>query len=179
MLASARKKVVVVLDQGSLFRGNAEGKIREKVIAADLVECVISLPEKLFYNTGAPGAILVFNKNKGADRKDRMLFINASNEYQKHKEIRRLNQLSPENISKIVGAFETFEEIDGFSAIKTNDEVLKRGGNLNVTLYVSDARSEEIIDIKAVLSDIDKIDKQIEEVSEKLNSYMRELGYLD
>lgn len=179
MLASAKKRVVVVLDQGSLFRGNAEGKIREKVIAADLVECVISLPEKLFYNTGAPGAILVFNKNKDANRKNRIIFINASNEYQKHKEVRRLNQLSQENISKIVGTFESFKEMDGFSAIKTNDEVLKRDGNLNVTLYVSDAKSEEIIDIKAVLSDIDEIDKQLEEVNGKLNSYMKELGYLD
>ena len=64
MLASSKKRVAVVLDQGSLFRGNAEGRIRSAVIAADLVECVISLPEKLFYNTGAPGAILVFNKAK-------------------------------------------------------------------------------------------------------------------
>ena len=64
MITSSRKRVAVVLDQGSLFRGNAEGKIRSAVIAADLVECVISLPEKLFYNTGAPGTILVFNKSK-------------------------------------------------------------------------------------------------------------------
>ena len=99
MLASSKKRVAVVLDQGSLFRGNTEGKIRSAVIAADLVECVISLPDKLFYNTGAPGAILVFNKSKSANQKEKILFINASNEFGKHKEVRKLNQLYLENIS--------------------------------------------------------------------------------
>jgi type I restriction enzyme M protein len=179
MLASARKRVAVVLDQGSLFRGNAEGKIRSAVIAADLVECVISLPEKLFYNTGAPGTILVFNKSKSENQKGKILFINASNEYGKHKEVRKLNQLYPENIERIADTFETFKENEGFSVIKTNDEVLKQNGNLNVTLYVSPITHEAQIDIRSVLSEINDVDKQFEEVNGKLNSYMKELGYID
>ena len=178
MLASSKKRVAVVLDQGSLFRGNAEGKIRNAVIAADLVECVISLPEKLFYNTGAPGAILVFNKYKNANQKGKILFINASNEFGKHKEIRKLNQLYPENIERIARAFETFHEHEGFSVIKSNDDVLKHNDNLNVTLYVSQLTKEEKIDIRSVLSEINDIDKQIEDVNQNLNSYMKELGYI-
>ena len=179
MLASSRKRVAVVLDQGSLFRGNAEGKIREAVIEEDLVECVISLPEKLFYNTGAPGAILVFNKAKNTNQKGKILFINASNEFSKHKEIRKLNQLYPEHIERIANTFETFQELEGLSVTKTNEDVLKQNGNLNVTLYVYQITREEQIDIRSVLAEINEVDKRLEEVNEKLNSYMKELGYID
>ena len=179
MVASSKKRVAVVLDQGSLFRGNSEGKIRNQIIGADLVECVISLPEKLFYNTGAPGAILVFNKNKNSNRKGRILFINASKEFGKHREVRKLNQLHPENIRKIVNAFETFQEKEGFSSIKSKEEVLKQNGNLNVTLYVSLISNEEQIDIREVLSEISEADVQLNNVDEQLNSYLKELGYVD
>jgi len=91
MLYTARKKAVVVIDQGALFRGGREREIRSKIVAEDLVEAVILLPEKLFYNTQAPGVIIVFNKNKPPERKGKILFINASNEYKPHPEIRRLN----------------------------------------------------------------------------------------
>ena len=179
MIASSRKRVAVVLDQGSLFRGNAEGKIRNAVIEADLVECVISLPEKLFYNTGAPGVILVFNRSKDSKQKGKILFINASNEFGKHKEVRKLNQLYPENILNIVSAFETFQDHEGFSAVRTKEEVLKQNGNLNVTLYVSRISNEERIDIRSVLSEIGDVDKQLKEVDDELNSYLKELGYID
>ena len=179
MLASSRKRVVVVLDQGSLFRGNIEGKIRKSVIDADLVECVISLPEKLFYNTGAPGSILVFNKSKNLKLKDKILFISASTEFGKHKEIRKLNQLYPENIQRIVNALETFQDQEGFSVVKSKEDVLKQDGNLNVSLYVSQINNEEQIDIRKVISEISEVGNQIKEVDEKLNSYLKELGYYD
>ena len=179
MTSTSKKKVVVVLDQGSLFRGNREGEIRKKIIEADLVECIISLPEKIFYNTGAPGAILVFNKNKSEDSRNKILFINASNEFGKHRETRRLNQLYPENIEKIIKTFESFEDITGFSIVKTKEEVLKHDGNLNVTLYVSQIMNEEIVDIREVLSRVTKLDDQLIEVDKKLDLYLKELGYLD
>ncbi|MEM0156426.1 MAG: class I SAM-dependent DNA methyltransferase [Thermoplasmataceae archaeon] len=179
MIASSRKKVAVVLDQGSLFRGNREGEIRKKIVEQDLVECVISLPEKLFYNTGAPGAILVFNRAKNEKSKNRILFINASSQYGKHKEIRKLNQLYPEHIDNIVDALESFETRDGFCAVKSKEEVLKQDGNLNVPLYVSQTDHEEEIDIRNVLSEISKVDGELKEVDEKLNAYLKELGYID
>lgn len=83
MLASAKDnsgRVGVVIDNGCLFRGGKEKAIRSAVINNDLIEAVILLPEKLFYNTGAPGAIILFNKNKSAGRKRKILFINASSE---------------------------------------------------------------------------------------------------
>ena len=179
MLASSKKRVAVVLDQGSLFRGNAEGKIRSSVVTADLVECVISLPGKLFYNTSAPGAIIVINKSKNAKQRGKIIFINASNEFGKHKEVRKLNQLYPEHIERIAGAFENFQQKEGFSVIKSIEDVMKNNGNLNVTLYVSQVIKEEEIDIKSVLSETNDVDEQLEEVNGKLNSYLKELGYID
>ncbi len=179
MLATAKKRVVVVLDQGALFRGNTEGKIRKSVIEKDLVECVISLPEKLFYNTGAPAAILIFNKNKESQRKDKILFIDASQEFGKHKEVRRLNQLYPEHIDKIVNTLNSFQDQEGFSSVRPKDFVLSQDGNLNVTLYVSKIDYEEKIDIKKVLSDISEVDNKLKEIDENLNSYLKELGYYD
>lgn len=179
MLASAKKRVVVILDQGALFRGNVEGKIRKSVIEKDLVECIISLPEKLFYNTGAPAAILIFNRNKESQRKDKILFIDASEEFGKHKEVRRLNQLYPEHIDKIVNAFNSFQDQEGFSSTRSKDFVLSQDGNLNVTLYVTKIDNQERIDIKKVLSDISETDNKLKQVQEKLNSYLKELGYYD
>jgi type I restriction enzyme M protein len=91
MLASLKPngRMGVVLDQGVLFRGGAEGKIRQKVVDDDLVECVIALPEKLFYNTGSPGCLVFLNKNKLRDRKGKVLFIFAANNFEKLKNMNR------------------------------------------------------------------------------------------
>ncbi len=170
MLSSSKKRVAIVLDQGSLFRGNREGEIRKKIIDADLVECVISLPEKLFYNTGAPGAIIIFNKNKELNRKSKILFIDASNEFGKHNRVRKLNQLYPENIEKIFNTFQNFTDIKGFSSVISIDTVQKNDGNLNVPLYISRIDNEENIDIKETIEKISKVENDLNNVNEKLNS---------
>jgi type I restriction enzyme M protein len=107
MLASANDKdgrVGVVIDNGCLFRGGKEKAIRTATLNSDKIEAVILLPEKLFYNTGAPGAILILTKNKPASRLGKILFINASKEYQQHPEVRKLNQLADSHIDKIAKA---------------------------------------------------------------------------
>ena len=179
MLASAKSRVAVVLDQGSLFRGNTEGKIRSAIVSKDLLEGVVSLPEKLFYNTGAPGAILIFNKDKPVERKGRICFINASNEFRKHIEIRRLNQLSPENINRIAHVFESFSDEAGFSRVVDLEEIEENNGNINVTMYVSPVSDEEQIDIRTTISEIAALDQDLAKVESKLKGFLKELGYLD
>ena len=107
MLASAKEngRVGLVVDNGCLFRGGKERAIRRRIIEKDWIECVILTPEKLFYNTGAPGAIIIFNKNKSQKRRNKILFINASNEFIPHPSVRRLNSLSKDNIKKIANAY--------------------------------------------------------------------------
>ena len=176
LLYTARKKAVVVIDQGALFRGGREREIRSRILDEDLVEAVILLPEKLFYNTNAPGVIIVFNKEKPTERKGKILFINASNEYKPHPEIRRLNTLGEDNIEKIVKAYEEFTETPGFSRIVPLEEIRKNEYNLNVTLYVTPLTSQEEIDIMKEYQELLKVEEEKKQLLEKINEIMTELA---
>lgn len=180
MLASADEKngrVGVVIDNGALFRGGKEKAIRQKFMVPenDLLECVILLPEKLFYNTGAPGAIMIFNKNKSEERKGKVLFINASNEYKQHPEVRRLNWLAPENIKKIVETHGSFKEIEGFSKVVSLDKIKENDYNLNVSLYVAPKEETERIDIEKEWDALQKIEMELSEVEKKLDEWLKEV----
>ena len=176
MLYTARKKVVVVIDQGALFRGGREREIRSKIISEDLVEAVVLLPEKLFYNTNAPGAIIVFNKNKPPERKGKVLFINASNEYKPHPEIRRLNILGEDNIEKIVKTYREYVEVPEFSKIVPLEEIRKNDYNLNVTLYVALIGGEKEIDILREYQELKRIEEERAQLLEKINEIMTGLA---
>ena len=180
MLASADDKdgrVGVVIDNGCLFRGGKEKVIRTAIISpdADKIEAVILLPEKLFYNTGAPGAILILNKNKPEARKEKILFINASREYQQHPEIRKLNQLADSNIDKIAKAYKEFKEIEGFSRIVGFDEIKEIDFNLNVTLYVFPEEETEKIDVEKEWEDLRRLEKETTEIEAKIGGYLKEI----
>ena len=175
MLYTARRKAVVVIDQGALFRGGKEREIRSKIIDEDLVEAVILLPEKLFYNTQAPGAILVFNKSKPQERRGKILFINASNEYKPHPEVRRLNILGEDNIDKITKAYREFAEVPGFSRIVPIEEVRKYNYNLNVTLYVTPTGEEESIDLVSEWEELKRIEQERQELINKVSHIMNEI----
>ncbi|MEW6002154.1 MAG: class I SAM-dependent DNA methyltransferase [Nitrospirota bacterium] len=178
MLASANDKtgrVGVVIDNGCLFRGGKEKAIRTSIVNAGLIEAVILLPEKLFYNTGAPGAIIVLNKNKPMERKGRVFFINASKEYQQHPEVRKLNQLGDDRIKKIVEAYKEFRNEDGFSKIIEIDKIKENDYNLNVTLYVFPEEATEEIDVAKEWEELKKLEKEIITVEKKIEGYLKEL----
>jgi len=179
MIASAddeKGRVGIVIDNGCLFRGGKERVIRSRVLEDDLIECVILLPEKLFYNTGAPGAIIIFNKNKPEERKKKFLFINASQEYEQHPDVRKLNRLGYKNIEKIVGVYRDFKEIEGFSRIVSLDEIKENDYNLNVTLYVFPEEEIEEIDVTKEWQELQKIENKIKDVEEKIEEYLKEAG---
>ena len=177
MLASAKQngRVGLIVDNGCLFRGGAEKAVRSKVVDKDLVECVILLPEKLFYNTGAPAAIMIFNSNKPADRKGKILFINASNEVIPHPSVRRLNSLSRKNIAKIVEAYQKFVDIEGFSRIVAAGEVRDNDCNMNVTLYVMQIERGETLDVEKEFSELKKLEEERVKVEKELEDIMTQL----
>ncbi len=178
MLASANDKtgrVGVVIDNGCLFRGGKEKAVRTAILNADLIESVILLPEKLFYNTGAPGAVIVLNKNRSKKRKGKVFFINASREFQQHPEVRKLNQIGDEHIKKIVEAYKEFKEEDGFSKVIEIDKIKENDYNLNVTLYVFPEEETEEIDVEREWEELKKLEKEIFVVEEKIGGYLREL----
>ncbi|MCP2519533.1 type I restriction-modification system subunit M [Candidatus Aminicenantes bacterium AC-708-M15] len=180
MLASAddeKGRVGIVIDNGCLFRGGREKSIRTLIVMADLIESIILLPEKLFYNTGAPGAILIFNKNKPEKRKGKILFINASKEFEQHPEVRKLNRLGEKHIDKIADTYKKFKEEEGFSRIVSLDEIKENDYNLNVSLYVFPEEEIEEIDIAKEWQELMEINQELNKVEKKIEAYLKELNY--
>jgi type I restriction enzyme M protein len=171
----ANKKVGIVLDNGALFRGGKEKNIRRAAVEKDLIDAVILLPEKLFYNTGAPGVVLILSKNKPDERKGKILFINASNEFEGHPEIRRLNIIAKKNLKEIVDAYRQFEDIEGFARVVSLQEIRENNYNLNVTFYVYPKEEEEQIDLPAELTKFERIDAEEKEAVTKAINFAREV----
>jgi len=163
----------IVLDQGALFRGGAEGRVRREVVKKDLVECVVTLPEKLFYNTGAPGCLIFFNNDKLEEQKSKVLFIYAAESYEK---LSNMNQLREEDIDKIVSTYNEFADSEKYSHVVELKEIKENDYNLSVTRYVDIFDPPEPIDIKQVWNEINELEKQRQEAEKKIREYMREIG---
>lgn len=161
----------VVLPHGVLFRGSSEGKIRQQLIDENLLKAVIGLPANLFFGTGIPATILVFDKNK--DDNTEVLFIDASNEFDNAK---NQNKLSDANIEKIVNTYKNWETIDKYSYVTKLEEIQENDYNLNIPRYVDTFEEEEPVDIKATQDEIKAIKRQIETVEQKLEQHLAELG---
>ncbi len=164
----------VVLPHGILFRGGTEGKIRKGLLEDDLIEAIVGLPEKLFYNTGIPASIIVINKSKPENLKDKVVFIDASSEYKSGK---NQNTLTPDNIKKIVDGYDGLTDIDKFMRVVDMSEIKENDYNLNISRYIDTSDEEVIIDIKATMEDITELEVKEQELDEKLNGYLKELGF--
>ena len=138
----------VVMPHGVLFRGSSEKAIRQGMLNDDLLEAVIGLPAGLFYGTGIPACLLIINKNKPAERKGRVLFINSELEYQEGK---NQNSLRPQDIEKIVQTFEDFAEIRRYSRVFTLAEIAENDYNLNIRRYADTSPPPEMFDVRAIL----------------------------
>ena len=165
-------KVGVIVPHGVLFRGSSEGKIRKQLIDENLLEAVIGLPSNLFFGTGIPAAILIFNKGKG-DNKD-VLFIDASKEYEEGK---KQNKLRDKDISRIVEAYKKFETVDKYAYRATIDEIKENDYNLNIPRYVDTFEDEKPIDIQAVQKEIEELEKELVNVRKEMDGYLKELGF--
>lgn len=164
-------KVGVIVPHGVLFRGSAEQKIRQKLIEENLLEAVIGLPTNLFYGTGIPAAILIFNKAKTT--KD-ILFVDASKEFDDGK---KQNVLRPQDISKIVTAYKDFKTIEKYSSVVKPEEVAENDFNLNIPRYVDTFEEEEPVDITEVQKNIIQLEAELVEVRDEMNKHLKELGF--
>jgi type I restriction enzyme M protein len=161
----------VVVPHGVLFRGSSEGSIRQKLIEENLLDAVIGLPEKLFYGTGIPAAILIFKKSKGNDK---VMFIDASRECKAGK---NQNLLTEENIAKIIATYKAGENVDKYAYVANLDEIKGNDYNLNIPRYVNTFEEEEEIDLMAVRREREKLKAQLTELETKMAKYLGELGY--
>ena len=163
-------KVGVIVPHGVLFRGGSEGKIRKALIEENLLDAVIGLPANLFFGTGIPTAILVFDR--GRTTKD-VLFIDASREYLDGK---NQNKLRPQDIDKIVQTHKTYKTVDKYAYRATFDEIAENDFNLNIPRYVDTFEEEEEIDIAAVQKEIDDIEGELKNTRKEMAKYLKELG---
>lgn len=164
-------RMAVVVPHGVLFRGAAEGKIRTKLIEENLLDAVIGLPEKLFFGTGIPAAILLFRKSK-ADTS--VLFIDASREF-----ISGTNQnvLNAGHIDKIVATYTARETVDKYAYHATAEEIAENDFNLNIPRYVDTFEEEEEIDLMAVRGERTRLKDELTDLEIKMEGYLQELGY--
>lgn len=173
MIETAREgtgKVGVVVPHGVLFRGAAEGKIRQKLIEENLLEAVIGLPANLFFGTGIPAAILLFNKGKTHGD---VLFIDASREY---KDAKNQNILTEEYVQKITATYQAFQSIEKYAYRATPQEIADNDFNLNIPRYVDTFEEEVEIDLNAVKADITRLESELATVRVKMQGYLEELG---
>jgi type I restriction enzyme M protein len=161
----------VVVPHGVLFRGAAEGKIRKQLIEENLLDAVIGLPEKLFYGTGIPAAILVFRKKKPDQS---VLFIDASREFQAGK---NQNRLSEANIAKIVSTYQARKGVDKYAYLATPEEIKENDYNLNIPRYVDTFEEEAEIDLVAVRKEREQLKKELAGLEQEMEKYLKELGY--
>jgi type I restriction enzyme M protein len=162
--------MAIILPHGVLFRGGAEERIRSKLLKDGNIDTVIGLPANLFFSTGIPVCILVLKKCK---KPDDVLFINASEHYEKGK---RQNKLLPEHIDKIINAYQFRKEEERYSRRVSMEEIETNGYNLNISRYISTAMAEEEIDLGAVNEELETQEQEIVAAKEKHNTFLKELG---
>jgi type I restriction enzyme M protein len=176
MVASlnVKGKMASVVPHGVLFRGGAEKKIRTGFLKDDLIEAVIGLPQNIFYGTSIPAAIIVINKNKDEDRKNKVLFIDSSNDFVKDG---NKNKLRDEDIEKIVKTFDEYKDVEKYASVVDLKTIEENDYNLNISRYVDTTEPEPEVDIDLVLEDIRELKLKMADSEEKLNEYLEELGF--
>jgi type I restriction enzyme M protein len=170
-------KAGVVVPHGVLFRGASEGKIRQKTIEENLLEAVIGLPANLFFGTGIPAAILVFNKDK---KNKNVLFIDSSQHFESGK---NQNKLNDNHINHIVETYQKFNEgkleagitEEKFSYVATPEEITENDFNLNIPRYVDTFEEEAEVDINAVQVEIERLEDELKVVQSQMANYLKEL----
>ena len=179
MVEAAQEKesrVSVVVPHGVLFRGAAEGRIRQKMIEENLLDTVVGLPGNLFPTTSIPVAILVFDRsreNGGTNqRRKNVLFVDASREYLPNK---NQNALSDAHIEKILAAVKARKEADKYAHVATFDEIKENDFNLNIPRYVDTFEEEKEIDIDAVQQEIDALEKELVQVRATMAVKLKEI----
>ena len=141
----------IVCFPGVMYRSGAEQKIRQYLIDNNYIDCVIQLPDNLFYGTSIATCIMVLKKSK---RENKTLFIDASREFVK---VTNSNKLTEENIARIVAAFTARADEDYFARLVDNGEIAEQGYNLSVSTYVAQEDTRETVDIQALNAEIERI----------------------
>lgn len=153
-----------------MFRGAAEGAIRQTIIEKNYLDTVIGLPANLFYGVSIPTTILVFKKNRKT--KD-ILFIDTSNEFEKGK---NQNKLTDKNINKIIETYRNRVDVDKYAHVVSLEEIKENEFNLNIPRYVDTFEEEQVINLAEVSKLLEQDKQEIAELEAKINEQLKILG---
>jgi type I restriction enzyme M protein len=162
-------RVGVIVPHGVLFRGGSEGRIRQQLIAENLLDAVIGLPENLFYGTGIPAAMLLFKRNR---QDDSVLFIDASRDYASGT---NQNRLRAEDRAKIVATYRARQPVTKYAHLAPRHQLAENDYNLNIPRYVDTFEAEETVDLTAVSAEIGRIRTELGEIEGRMQMYLLEL----
>ena len=165
--------MAIVLPHGVLFRGAAEGKIREKLLRSGNIYAVIGLPANLFYNTSIPTCIVVLKKHR--DGRD-VLFIDASKKFNKGK---KQNEMTDKHIDSVMDLYVRRETVDKESYLASFEDIEKNDFNLNIPRYVDNFEKEEPINIQELLVDMKQTDAELQKTQNEFVSMLHELTSSD
>lgn len=165
--------MAIVLPHGVLFRGAAEGKIREKLLRAGNIYAVIGLPANLFYNTSIPTCIIVLKKHReGRD----VLFIDASQKFSKGK---KQNEMTDEHIDAVMKLYSDRTTVDKEAYLAGFEDIEKNDFNLNIPRYVDNFEQEEEINLNELLTNMENTDKELEQVQGEFLTLLKDLTSTD
>ena len=165
----------VVVPHGVLFRGGAEGRIREAMLKADIIEAVIGLAPNLFYGAGIPAAILIVRKSKPKDRKGKVLVVNGATTYLPGK---AQNYLTDENVRKLADAFHAFADAEKLARVVAVEEIEANLWNLNISRYVQTGADVENVDVTAEVSNLQDLIAKRNEAEAVMFKHLKRLGYV-
>ncbi|WP_281773972.1 type I restriction-modification system subunit M [Methanobacterium formicicum] len=164
--------MAIVLPHGVLFRGAAEGVIREYLVKEkNYLDAVIGLPANIFYGTSIPTVILVFKKCREDDAD--IFFIDASKHFEK---VKNQNRLRDEDVNRIIDTYKERKDVDKFAYAATLAEIEENDYNLNIPRYVDTFEEEEPVDLDAVVKELESLEEEIKEVDQEIAKYCDELG---
>jgi type I restriction enzyme M protein len=168
-------RMAVVLPHGALFRMGIEGKIRQEIVEMDMLEAVIGLGPNLFYGTGLAACILAFRARKRADRKKRVLIIDASRLFKKG---RNQNTLEPEHIDQILAWYRGYKDVPGASRVVKLEEIAQNDWNLNIPRYVEPVAEDQTISVQEARTNLKRALDDAYAAEDRLKALLRKAGLL-
>jgi type I restriction enzyme M protein len=175
-MAEGQGRMAVVLPQGALFRGGVEGQIRQYILERDLIETVIGLAPNLFYGTGLAACILVLRKHKAAERKGKVLVVDASSLYRQG---RAQNFLEPEHAAEILEWVQNFQDVPDRTRVVTQDEIKAEDWTLNISRYVLPPIGADIPPLNVAIADFKAAWVRAQEEEEHLRTMLKDGDWME
>ena len=166
-------RMAVVLPHGALFRKAAEGKIRKALLEKDLLEAVIGLGPNIFYGTQLAACIMVFQSEKSVDRRNKVVFIDASDQIRTG---RAQNFLEPKHVERIHDWYAKGEDVENHVKVATMSDIEENDHNLNIPLYVEKIIEDDLPTVKEALADLKVAWRDCQQAEEHLKQKLREFG---